>query len=525
MTEKQITQFLYGLDTRRFIDKKYRNWVSSKLPNYFRWTLSLQSYSTGEDEDKGEKFKLNYTTDEYGSIINVDGFVYNDTSNIVYKEDKYSRYLPCSLDSTVTFEEKYKNIESKEWDPIHWDVSENKGTEAFLNSYFYISYALYDSRHFYPKFEQVSPDYELLTRVLFTTKFYLKDHCLNDILMPVVHGALLDFLHREQCGNKEDAYFYSVQYDFSNTVFTNPLSLENIKLGDLIYYNKMFMNCSFPVGFVFGEWVKKKVIYDKYGVFPSILYSYADSMFEGCTFPDNFCLNLPMGQVDLSTGKLLDYGLSFCYRMFANCTFGKNFRFKPGFLSFKDSAEEFFSGSIIPEDFCLKNQFLEGFHKDRYKFRFISDTFKGCVFLGSLKSKVMEVLNNPNIPEDTSFENNKTSEILRILINNKNDSTVVDSCYSELKDLVKSGRSLQQYICLLASHGNYSPEQVIKGYNKIYSSLVNSCFKIVPKYLIKSSGGKSVTVGQARDALISKGYPRNVVNEAIVQYLDGQVLV
>ena len=295
------------------------------------------------------------------------------------------------------------------------------------------------------------------------------------------------------------------------------MSLSRLKMGDNYSTEEMFKNCSFPIDFSFGKW-KSLNSYTTLDFF----LNYSVSMFEGCEFPDDFYLDFPSQEVEGSIGR--------CSRMFANCKFGKNFRFKPNFINFDSQyIEEFFAGSIIPEDFSLKNQFVV-LNKGKYKYIKLEgydlvNLFKDCIFLGSLKSNVDKILGNPSIE-------NKDFEILQLLIHGKDytrelsDKLLVESCSEELKKYIINGYSLQQCIYKLTKSGNYSEDQVTKGYNKIHDILLANCFKLVPKYLFKTTdNGNSITVGQARKALMKKGYPKNIVDEAIVDYLEDQILV
>lgn len=494
MKEKDITEFLYSLDTTKFKERKYREWVSAQLPPYFKWTLCCEIHYFDCNIEDLEGFEKNFNLD---LNINSD-LVITGVNSVLYRGVRaFTSVLPqdFSEDREIHIHETFPSILN---DP---SIDVQGQIDTF--------YALYDSRHFVPKIEGIRKSKVEFYNVV--TKFYLKNRELSDILYPIITSLL--FKH---CYRPKD-YLYSINYNFSNTVFKNPLSLSKLKMGDVWSTEEMFKNCSFPVDFSFGEWREPQICEFEGG---DKFFNYTDSMFEGCTFPDNFCMGF-------TSKKRISY---YNNRMFANCKFGKNFRFKPYSITF-DSDDtrivEFFSGSVIPEDFSLKDQFVFDSH-DGYKYikpsSNLINLFKGCNFTGNLKLKVDKILANPNLKNK-----DKDIEILKLLINDKDwsiEKPQLDSCSEELKKLIKKGYTLQQCICSLMSKGDYSEEQIIQSYDKIHGILFSNCLKSVPKYLFKTSNtGDSLTVGQAREALIAKGYPKNIVDEAIIEYLKDQILV
>ena len=501
-TEKEdITSFLYNLDITKFKSREYRKWVSSKFPKYSKRTLLCYLYVNDENIKSYDNFEknliLDFNVDSDSAITRVNGVSYRGG-------EKFTQSLPLDFN-----EDREVHISSEILEKLTLNGWDNKPFTMDITGDFDTCYALYDSRHFEPRLEGIRRQQGDYYNV--ATIFYLKDTELSDILYPVISGKL------RNNRSPSKSWLYTVYYNFSNTVFENPLSLSRLKMGDNYSTEEMFKNCTFPIGFSFGEWVSPEI-------FSTLDYflNYSVSMFEGCTFPDNFYLDFPNQGVEGPIGH--------CSRMFANCKFGKNFRFNPNFINFESCyIKEFFAGSIIPEDFSLKNQFVV-LDEGKYKYIKLEDynlvnLFKDCVFLGSLKSSVDNILSNPSIE-------NKDFEILQLLIHGKEytreltDKLSVESCSEELKKYIINGYSLQQCIYKLSRSGNYSEDQIIRGYNKIHSILLANCFKSVPKYLFKTTdNGNSITVGQAREALMSKGYPKNIVDEAIVDYLKDQILV
>lgn len=492
--EDNIIDFLYSLDTTRFKEKEYREWVSSKLPKYFKWTLAISMVIYDEDcESNGgyKEFKKNIKLNlqiKDDILVSIRGIVYRGVP-------VFSSELPTGIN------------DNKE---IHINL-QDFGNSSSGSLYTY--YALFDSRHFIPQFKAIRKlDNSYYN---FKTKFYLKDNELSDILFPVVMSPVYT-----DCSPKD--FFYAVYYDFSKTVFKNPLSLSKLKLGEVNSTEEMFKGCVFPVDFSFGEWATKHQVSD---LDEETYYRYCVSMFEGCTFPDNFSLNLPVG--------LINY---YNDRMFARCKFGKHFRFVPHFLNFNedDDRKEFFCGSTIPEDFSLESQFVTTVWRgndisdyvylgsDSTKYSKMKDVFKDCTFLGGLEPVVSKIIRNASLSPER-----KDLEIANILIaNNECELSGVNTCAQELMELIKGNNSLQECIYVLSSEGKYSKNQVERGYYKIYKFLFNKCLKSVPKYLFKSSdNGNSVTVGQARDLLVAKGYPKGIVESAIIEYLKDQILV
>lgn len=104
--------------------------------------------------------------------------------------------------------------------------------------------------------------------------------------------------------------------------------------------------------------------------------------------------------------------------------------------------------------------------------------------------------------------------------------SVADKCRIDLIKLIKSGKTMQEAIRVLAVKypGNESTLNSI--YNEVECRLSGKCAESIPAMLGIVSGSKysRLTVGEAREKLISMGYPSDIVDHCLVMYLKDEYL-
>ena len=77
---------------------------------------------------------------------------------------------------------------------------------------------------------------------------------------------------------------------------------------------------------------------------------------------------------------------------------------------------------------------------------------------------------------------------------------------------------------MVARSKNVDLEVVCEAEKEVLDSLSKKCLAAVNSIMSMENGRSKYTVGQAREKLISKKYPKEVVNEVLVDYLSEKYL-
>ncbi len=164
---------------------------------------------------------------------------------------------------------------------------------------------------------------------------------------------------------------------------------------------------------------------------------------------------------------------------------------------------ETFNRSVLHESFKVKGglKLKEG---EDYSKMFNLCNYKALT--GRDFRSVLKLVQSP--PSDKSGSNSEdSSDVL-----------------NELKGWIKSGYSLGEAKVLLNSSG-ISCDDVVE---KLHDSLLDVCSKFIDILLNPgedSGSSTEFTIGLAQKKLLSKGYPKDIVNEAIVEYIKDEYLV
>ena len=102
--------------------------------------------------------------------------------------------------------------------------------------------------------------------------------------------------------------------------------------------------------------------------------------------------------------------------------------------------------------------------------------------------------------------------------------SLVTRCRQEMLKLLKEGKSKEDVIANLSTNSEFNKGMLQSIYCTIESSLVNKCsFEVNNMFKIEDVKSH-YTVGEIRKALLQKGYPKDIVNDCIVNYLENEYL-
>lgn len=284
--------------------------------------------------------------------------------------------------------------------------------------------------------------------------------------------------------------------------FKNKDSLKNFDTSKVVSMQSMFEECKFPEGFTLGDKFNTSSVKIMKSMFDvSIIskgFSLGDkfdtskvinmyNMFSDCVLPEGFTLG---DKFDTSSVE------NMC-GMFSNCEIPKGFTLGDKFNTSKVTDMKYmFANCVLPEGFILGDKF------DISRVDDMTDMFYACT-----------------LPEDIFNKSNK--EIIKYL-NGKNKDYI--DCKKELLKLLKEGKSLEEAKMKLFK-SNIKSDVLESVSKEIVLALSVSCVKDVNIFFTKKNGTSKYTVGEIRKKLIEeRGYPEEVVNKCIVDYLENQYL-
>ena len=309
-------------------------------------------------------------------------------------------------------------------------------------------------------------------------------------------GSLLEYIGKS-CDVEIPKGLKTFNYMFNERVFDNTLRILMIdtNTGNREMFSHMFNTCQFKSGLDLGNFT----------------YKYADSMFSKCIF----------------YGKL-NFGSNFYV---GNCCFeGSTFKKGCNLLSIKTSSDRVcycLKDCRLNDDFCLPDVLSSVFESD-------------------FSDKVVCPLRFPNyvMSESDSFElynlNIKlfdfdedeyqqavkyVSEQLNGAVKKMVFAGKIESIFSKkVVAMLRQRISKDDILSMLTSKG-ISFELANSLYSNIVNPLKDKCKKDIYKIFIVDGKTSRYTVGEVRDYLQNKGYPEEIVNNCLLEYLQNQYLV
>lgn len=264
---------------------------------------------------------------------------------------------------------------------------------------------------------------------------------------------------------------------------------EGFTLGDKFdtssvkFLSQMFCNCGkLPVGFTLG---------DKFDTHSAININ---SMFYGCSLQEGFTLG---DKFDTSNVEDMRWLFAYC-KLPEGFSLGNKFN-----TSSVKYIAYMFQGCEFPEVFTLGDEFDVSHIPDVGN---EWDEEIGCMFLDC------------NLPKDVLKKSR--DEIIEYLRGKDKDYI---NCKKELLKLLKNGKSLEEAKMKL-SKSNIKPDVLELVSKNIVLALSDRCLNETNNFFIKKNGISNYTVGEIRKKLLGRGYPREIVNECIVNYLENKYL-
>lgn len=320
--------------------------------------------------------------------------------------------------------------------------------------------------------------------------------------------------------------------------FKNKDSLKNFDTSKVVSMQLMFEWCKFPEGFTLGDKFNTSSVENMNLMF------YESMLPEGFTLGDKFDTSSVkfLSQMFCNCGKLpvcFTLGDKFdthsainINSMFYGCSLQEGFTLGDKFdTSNVEDMRWLFAYCKLPEGFSFGNKF------NTYSVKYIAYMFCGCEFpevftLGDEfdVSHIPDVGNewdeeigcmflDCNLPEDVLKKSR--DEIIEYLRGKDKDYI---NCKKELLKFLKEGKYLKEAKMKL-SKSNIKSDVLESVSKEIVLVLSVSCVKDVNIFFTKKNGTSKYTVGEIRKKLIEeRGYPEEVVNKCIVDYLENQYL-
>lgn len=170
------------------------------------------------------------------------------------------------------------------------------------------------------------------------------------------------------------------------------------------------------------------------------------------------------------------------------------------------------------------------------KFIVSSDTITDEMFFACVFKKGIDLGNHfqtdcsasiferSNLPDDVlKLPNNEVVDYLNNKVKEMN-RRVVSDCKKEIVAHLKDGVSIDKTVALVSKGKNVDLELVCEAKKEVLDTLSKKCLVAVDSIMSLENGKSKYTVGQAKEKLISKKYPKEVVNEVLVNYLSNQYL-
>lgn len=265
----------------------------------------------------------------------------------------------------------------------------------------------------------------------------------------------------------------------------------NFNITNVRNIRRCFYNCKFPEGFTLKEIYTTKDT-----------YMYSTYAFSKTVLPEGF---------EFGNDKSKVIGLS-C-STFKDCVISDGFCAEPVYSYEERFRGSCFSGCILAPDFI----FPEGFDITKY---YDPGVEYSNVLYGYKEYKV----DNNGLDTLLSIKNKKQKRKLRL----------EKQCKKEFLKLLKEGKTISEARQSLVSNGidctGYSQhdfEEILdSAVIFISEALIRNCNTDASDLLSFKSNDKysKYTIGEVRDKLLAKGYPKEIVYECILNYISDQYL-
>lgn len=321
---------------------------------------------------------------------------------------------------------------------------------------------------------------------------------------------------------------------FNGRVFKNTLKVIckfNGKFDNNVFeISGMFNSCVFENGIDFSEFCKDANFGTEglHGLFYNCTFkgklTFADNFVAGvrCFYNSKFYTDFPE---KISFGK-------YCYECLGNSYLPENF-----YLPNTDNVENVFT-SIYEYACCCPKHFPSYVmsEKETEDIRFIIRHID-LLYIDAHEGEDDFMQEDKEFKEKygASFyseENNKELKKLQNLVNEQlrlaalkcvKGGTLLSDCRKEMLKLLREGKSINEIRYILASK-EFNSSIVNAVYSQIETSLCEKCNKDLSKTFVIEGNSSKYTVNEMRELLLDRGYPREIVNECIVNYLENQYL-
>lgn len=239
----------------------------------------------------------------------------------------------------------------------------------------------------------------------------------------------------------------------------------------------MFYNCTLPEGFTLGDKFDTTNVKDM------------RSMFEDCELPEGFNLGNKF-----NTSNVKDM-----HSMFEECKLSEGFMLGDKFdTSSVETTENMFRGVLFPKDADYRGV-IRSF--DFNSIKNMKGMFEGSTLLSG-------------VPLESVLKHVKTLE--------------TTECMKVLMSLLKEGNSLAEARKKMLNNPIFTADIIERAEDNLKNKLNQKCSDAITSlFSVKDAEEEcsKYTVGEVCDELLSKGFPKEVVTESIVDYLKDQVLV
>lgn len=309
-------------------------------------------------------------------------------------------------------------------------------------------------------------------------------------------GSLLEYIGKS-CDVEIPKGLKTFNYMFNERVFDNTLRILMIdtNTGNSEMFFHMFIRCKFKSGLDLGNFT----------------YKYADSMFTKCIF----------------YGKL-NFGSNFYV---GNCCFeGSTFKKGCNLLSIKTSSDRIgycLKDCKLNDDFCLPDVLSAVFESDfsdkvvcplRFPSYVMSelDSFE----LYNLNIKLFD-FDEDEYQQAVNCVSGQLNEAVKKMIS----AGKIESIFSKkVVAMLRQCKSKDDVLSMLTSNG-VSFELANSLYSNIVNPLKDKCKMGISKIFIVDGKSSRYTVGEVRNYLQNKGYPEEIVNNCLLEYLQNQYLM
>lgn len=309
-------------------------------------------------------------------------------------------------------------------------------------------------------------------------------------------GSLLEYIG-ESCDVEIPKGLKTFNYLFNERVFDNTFRILMIdtNTGNSKMFSHMFNKCHFKSGLDLGNFT----------------YKYADSMFSKCVF----------------YGKL-NFGSNFYV---GNCCFeGSTFKKGCNLLSIKTSSDRVdccLKDCKLNDDFCLPDVLSSVFESDfsdkvvcplRFPSYVMSesDSFE----LYGLNIKLFD-FDEDEYQQAVNYVSEQLNDaVKKMIFVGKNKSHVS----KEVIAMLKQRKSKDDVLSTLVSKG-MSFESANSLYSNTVKPLKGKCKNDIAKIFVVEGKSSKYTVGEVREYLQDRGYPKEIVNNCLLEYLKNEYLV